>query len=794
MPFFFKNIRIIFCAIAACTLQAAESPTATISQQHTVPFLKKYCIDCHGPKKQKGDFRVDTLHWTITNDTAAQEWQDILDVLNAGEMPPEDRAQPRNEEFKNVLASLSKDLHIARKTLASTGGKNIIRRINKREYAQTIKHLFGLNIEADLIPDDIRSEHFDTAGRDQYFDGALLEQYMRIGTAIAKEGFKWSGEPYADPETIRKEADLKDPEVTDSSLPMYDSGQYLYRGSRTSRYVEIPHGEDPRASYLYRVRGGAIDHDIPVRNFVAVSTPTGIFSHHTQIASLIGFTGTPEEPSAAELNLPRTTLGTDVADQKTKIRLYEPLPRGITNPGRWYPIYLKHMGAPVESNIWIDWVELEGPFYQSKYNIFGDLISEDGQNLAKTNTVGEFLEKFCFEAFRRVNPGLEYLNNLENYFKSRMEEGLDYEDAMSETIGLVLSSPGFLYLEENNFAQSQHLSQRAFATRLSYFLWSAPPDEELYKVADSRKLFQPAELRKQVTRMLADPRAEAFYHGFMSQWADLDRLEGISVNWEKFGPFSRANEFASYQEPIEFFKVLVKENLGVDQLIDSDFVVINSYLADFYGIKGNKTTSQFEKIPISKSTQRGGLITQSAFLTIGSSGDRTSPVIRGTLIMEKLLNDPPPPPPPNVPELEAASTKPLSNREMVELHRNQKVCASCHDKIDPIGFGLENFNPIGRWRETEPVGSDQVDIDSSAKLVSGMRFNGLAELKQLLQTQKHRLARNLIDSLTSYGIGRPVEFSDEEEMLKVLEYAKTTDYKLQDLIYLVANSRTFRSK
>ena len=758
------------------------------------PFLSKYCMECHGEKKQKGDVRFDTIHYLIENNEDAQGWQDVLDVLNAGEMPPEDETQPSENEFSQIVGLLTSDLSLARDRLAATGGENPIRRLNKREYLSTIKHLFGLNIDESFIPDDIRSEHFDTAGGEQYFDGPLLDHYIQIGTAIAKQGFRWSGRPYKEVSTKRYEAEdiTKGKEPRDPNFPKLDSGAYLFRGDRAWRQLNIPNGSDPRASYKIRVRAGAADSDWPMRHYLVFAEASGTRGVDPETLGVLNVPGSVDDPSVTEATIKRTTL--DLLG-KPIIEVTETAPRGMTNISRWFPIYITMMGADkLKPNIWVDWLELEGPHYESESNVFGTLISRKGEDLARKDKARELLEKFALEAFRGVQPNPEYIDKLAGYFESRLEAGLKYPDAMAETIGLVLASPGFLYLEANLENRSKRLTNHDFANRLAYFLWSAPPDEELYQLAQSGKLSNPRTLRKQVDRMLADRRAEQFYEGFMGQWAELHRFEDISVEWRKFISFNEATFFSAHREPIEFFKVLVQDNLGVSNLIDSDFVVINPALAQFYGLPEKSPQNKFEKVSISSKNPRGGFITQSAFLTAGSNGTRSSPVIRGTIILDKILNNPPPQPPPNVPEIESASDKPLSNRKLVEMHTQQKICASCHDKIDPIGFGLENFDTVGLWRDTELVGKEEVSIDPSGTLESGTDFEDLNGLQNLLKSQEPQLARNMIESLTSYAIGRPIEFSDKEKIDEILALAQKRDFAMRDLIFLVANSETFRSK
>ena len=551
-------------------------------------------------------------------------------------------------------------------------------------------------------------------------------------------------------------------------------------------------GNDPRASYAVRLRAGIYDEDFPRRHYLQANYASSVIGQRTPTLDVLKVNGTVEKPEIIETLIPQYTLS---AYTKPNVSFEEVLPPEITNADRWFPIYLNMIGAEKgKPSIWIDWMEVDGPIYDSESNFFGDLIRPKGENLASRDKARELLEKFCYEAFRRTEPDTRYVNRLVNYFGTRMMEGLSYEDAMSETIGLVLASPGFLYIETPQVDESKLLDARAFAIRLSYFLWSAAPDDELYASAESGALLEADELRKQVTRMLDDPKADSFYKGFMSQWIELDRFDGVTIDWKNHLTFNSGVRYSAAQEPIEFFKVLVKEDLSIDNFIDSDFAVVDSQLALFYGLPGKHDYQGFKKVPLPRNSDRGGLITQTAFLTMGSNGTRTSPVIRGTMVLEKFLNNPPPPPPPNVPEIEAASSTPVSNREMVELHREQRVCASCHDKIDPIGFGLENFDTVGLWRVDELVGEEKVPVEPSGTLVSGTSFNGHSDLQKLLKTQDDKLARNMVETLTGYAIGRPVEFSDHDNIDGVMKLVGAHNYKLRDMIFFIANGKTFRSK
>jgi hypothetical protein len=293
--------------------------------------------------------------------------------------------------------------------------------------------------------------------------------------------------------------------------------------------------------------------------------------------------------------------------------------------------------------------------------------------------------------------------------------------------------------------------------------------------------------------MLNDSRAGSFVEGFASQWADLERFDAITVDEQANFRFNKGVRHSAKREVLEFFRTLLVENMPAANLISSDFVAINGLLGEHYGIAGVKS-DQFQKVTLPTGSPRGGLLGQTAILTLGSNGERSSPVIRGAWVMEKLLHDKPAPPPPNVPELGAATNKPATNRQMVELHQRQAVCASCHKKMDVIGFGLENFDTTGRWRETERVGRKAVPIQPGGTLPSGAEFKDINGLKAVLLKEKSRLAEALVESLLAYALGRTIEFSDADDVDRLLETLKAEDYPVRSMIHEIVASRLFRKK
>lgn len=466
--------------------------------------------------------------------------------------------------------------------------------------------------------------------------------------------------------------------------------------------------------------------------------------------------------------------------------------------------YLNKLQGPAERTdpraaVWIDWIEIEGPYYSDERPKWESILYGDSPIGSRSPFIGddrkirELIEKFAFEAFRRQAPESEYIDALHAIYDANRAAGQNQRDAMVEVMGIVLASPGFLFLQEESPAELRRdaLSNRELAVRLSYFLWSAPPDEELYTVNLSHK----EAYAKQVDRMLASPKAKAFRDGFISQWAELDRYDAITVDNRQFYRFNEGVRQDAKQEVREFFGKLIDENLPVANLIESDFIMINSALAVHYGVSLKELTGTgFRKYQLSSDSPRGGLMTQTAFLATGSNGERSSPVIRGALVMEKLLHDRPAPPPPNVPELGAASKRPRTNREMVELHQKQAVCASCHQKMDVIGFGLENFDTIGRWRDAEKVGNKQIRIQPGGTLPDGAVFDDVQQLKSALLQHEEDVARELAESILCYALGRTIEFSDADDVDAIMNHVRDDKFRVRSLIREVALSPLFKKR
>ena len=834
--------------LALVPLATNAEQFVSLSKEMVSSFIKKNCIQCHGPEKQKGKLRLDELPLEMSNDSIAAHWQDVLDTLNAGDMPPEEEEeQPSKKELTGFLAELTGKLKDARRQLSDQGREVAMRRLNRREYVNSVESLFGFQLGTDSLPEDDPADPFDTIGSQQFFSSYHFEKYLEMGRAIVTDAFalgnhgrqqvkiqveqpeertnkqirdryrqrmeRWrevvaaleAGKTFKDAD-FPLNFDAKDRRFDGRGLHFYlnfhaersagpaaylkreliNKGLYLTRraGSRWTAGI-VKHDYDPRGAYKVRLLAGINEEPPESRTFVSVNDKG-------RVLAPLKIYGTAHENEMIELEY-RPLHGSghfgfvveerrnEMIDGKAYVRKVDPY-------GDW-------------SSIFVDRLEVEGPFY-GEPTFFQKVAFPNGPSKKRNQSVERtdeeakaLIESFAYEAFRRreMDPG--FVQKLHDLYEQGRKSGLEVEQALIDPLAVVLASPGFLYLSEAEEAGAKRkpLTRRELAVRLSYFLWSGPPDEALYQAAEKGTLKNSAELTKQVDRMLADPKAEAFYHSFMSQWFELHRFDDIAVNPDEYLMFDQQVRYSAREEPIRFFEHLVKENLSLGNLIDSDFAMLDPLLAHFYGIKGVDGQG-FRKVSLPPESPRGGLIGTTAFMIMGSTGDRTSPIIRGTLVLDKFLHDPSADPPPNVPELTDASKEPLPVREMIELHQSKAQCASCHAKIDPIGYGLETFDAVGLWREEAKVGKRMEKIEQGGTLPGGKAYDDFEQFKSLLMENQEKLARSLVEGSTSYGLGRTVEFSDGDDLDALTRQLMDEGMQARSLIHNLVQSELFQNK
>jgi len=576
--------------------------------------------------------------------------------------------------------------------------------------------------------------------------------------------------------------------------PLSKSGLYLDNTvTETSEHaIDLP-ADAATGDYVMRVKIGRVS-DMPAeRAFLSFVEASPIDKDDRTFLTSKQITGTLDKPEVIELPFKVRPGG------PRKFALFEKRPlkkEAISLAGRTRLISDAKQRDPV---LWIDWIEYEGPLNKVEAASQVKPVIATGDTNART-----VLENFAERAFRGKKPSVAFLDKLTALYELRRKAGDVHETALKEPLSVILASPGFLYLQEIGGQQEKgdspislshrpivSLSPAEFASRLSYFLWSAPPDEQLL-AAD---LTKPDILAREVDRMIASDKADEFVSGFVHQWLGMDRLEFFQFDTKQFRDFDESAKAAARREVYETFAHLLRQRGSLSKLLKNDEIHINGLLATYYGIEG-VSGDEFQKVKLPKDSPRGGLLGMAAILAMGSNGERTSPVERGAWVLRKLLNNPPPPAPPNVPQLDRLATKPISPRDRLLAHQEQPQCLQCHRKIDPIGFGLENFNAAGKWRDIDRDSKTKKNwpIDPSGHLYNGPAFKSYFDLRDLIAARSENFAQGFTEALIEYALGRPYGFTDEELAANIVKLAKAKDFTLREFIVALVQSPQFQRK
>lgn len=829
----------IFLFLVFVQPRVSPAESAEIDQT-VVAFLNTYCVRCHGPKTQNASLRFDTMPVKLGDEATAQSWQDILDVLNLDEMPPEGEKQPSDEELSLILETLTKNLREARERLNDGGGQMVLRRLNRREYQNTIRALFGVDVSIDSVPDDATVDGFDTIATAHSFSSLHLERYLNTADTVL-EAFVGRNVRRQDPQVRRYEPESIDRNVREtlkrdqSRLRLPDSGQRtrardeeirrvdfeILKNELITNYLDHPASKSGilvpfrglvpfvktkesafgrSGLYKVRVRCG-VDSPQPVDGVFLEVRRVPRQTMNIDHIDCVEVRGTTAEPQIIEFEtIVDGTVGNWISLARRTPR------RGVLDRFQKYAEsdarYLARTGGEIVQladdempSIWVDWVETEGPFPRFEGTIAPSLVSLSRR--ATDEEARQMIEKFAFEVFRHQTPSKDYLDRVFKIYRITRENGADVEQATRECLKVVLASPRFLFLYEPSVdGEKRKLTSRELAVRLSYFLWSGPPDEELYRAAESGELSTPDGLAKQLDRMLKSEKSEEFIVNFVTQFFELGRLDGVNPEATAAAKYDRPLQEESKREVFELFRYLLKENQPVSDMIDADYVVVNSFLADFYNLP-NVHGDHFRRVKLPADSPRGGLLGQSAILTLTGTGERTSPVERGAFVLRKILNRPPPPAPANVPMLDEAGLGNRSIRETLNIHMTKPQCSSCHRRIDPLGFGLENFDPVGLWRESV-LSADKTkrfSIEPTGLMPDGKReFSSPREMKQLMMSDRDAFLTGLTEAIMTYGIGRKVGYADQIEVQQIVSTTAAKGYGLRTLLREIVQSPPFQTK
>ncbi|HEV2201180.1 MAG TPA: DUF1592 domain-containing protein [Bryobacteraceae bacterium] len=783
---------VLASGVAALPIYAQQQPARerppAASPQRAV--LNQYCVTCHNGKLKTGGLALDTVSVEDTSQSP-EVWEKVLHKMNARYMPPAGLPRPDEKTYQTLISYLETSLDQASAAKPNPGRTATLRRLTRTEYHNAIRDLLGLQVDvAQLLPADDSSFGFDniTVGE---LSPTLLERYLAAARKISRLAIGGTVK------TPSGDTILIPPDLTQEEH--FDELPFGTRGGTAVDYIFPQDAEYEIQLKLTRDRNEHIE---------GLGEPTDI-ELMLDGERVHMFTVTPANVITGIRNA-NSIPNDDLVDKDLHIRVAVkagPHTLGVTFPKK-PTLLLETERQPYQAhfNMYrhpritpaLYSIAVVGPYdatgagdTPSRRRIF---VCHPVQPSEEEGCAKQILAKFAQRAYRRPVTDADLEMPLKFYRDTRSGSG--FEAGIERGLRALLVSPEFLFRVEQdppNFPPSTpyRLTDLELASRLSFFLWSSVPDDELLNLAIAGKLKEPGVLEKQVRRMLADTRSEALVNNFADQWLYLRNLENIIPDARLFPDFDDNLRVAMRRETELFFESIMREDRSVVDLLNANYTFLNERLAKHYGIP-NVYDSYFRRVTFDANSPRGGLLGQASILTVTSYADRTSPVIRGKWVLTNIVGLPPPPPPPNVPPLKDNGTtgKVLTMRERMAAHRSVQPCAGCHSLMDPVGFSLENYDAVGRWRMAE----EDAPIDSSGGLPDGAKFAGVSGLKQALLSRPELFVNTLTEKLLTYGLGRGLESYDEPAVRKILRDAHGNDYRFSSLILGIVNSTPFQMR
>lgn len=759
----------------ACLPLAAQQDAAQDTAQRIATFEREfktfaehYCNDCHTGDAAEAELAFDLIDYSaVVNDRA--QWETIIKMIETHSMPPEDSAQPSAAEREAVLKLLDNTLYYVDCDLPHDPGRVTIRRLNRQEYDNTIRDLIGIDLKlARDFPSDDVGYGFDNIGDVLSMPPLLFEKYMDAAEQVAAAAIQ-----VPDPEKFERQKRVGEQLESAGSAQLHDNNVYVFPSDGTLKAkFTLPRAGD----YILRVVAGAQQAGEELAKMELT-----LADHKREVEV---------DARADELRPYEWYLNVEAGEHEATARFIN----DYYNPEAENP-------EQRDRNLFVQSFELIGPV-----DLPEDQLSEAHRRIVTQRpdnprdrrqlrrAAREVLEPFVSRAYRRpATP--EDIRPLVELVGVATENGDSFERGIQLAVTAALVSPHFLFRVEQdpqpeNAGEPRTLSDFELATRLSYFLWSSMPDEELFKLARDGRLNHPDTLVQQVRRMLHDEKAFALAENFGGQWLNLRNLAEASPNPELFPEYSTELRESMLRETLEMVAYVLRENRPITDFLTADYSFVDQRLAQFYGLQPVEG-ERFQRVSL-EGTPRRGVLTQASILTITSNPGRTSPVKRGKWIMENILGTPPPDPPPNVPQLEETQqAQPgLTLRQQLELHRADPVCASCHRQMDALGFAFENFDPIGRWRDKD----GEHAIDPSGVLPDGTEISGSASLVEVLTREKEKFARTLAEKMLTYALGRGLEYYDRCAVDKIMEQLEANEYRMGALVEAIVLSEPFRMR
>jgi len=818
-----------FSAASQATVSAPPQtrPAAASAGFDTIvkPFLAEHCYACHGNEKQKKELNLESFTTHASLIEHRERWESMIERLRGREMPPDDEPQPDEKRRQAVAEWIERELIRIDRTTPPDPGRVTARRLNRAEYNNTIRDLLGVDVRpADDFPQDDSGYGFDNIGDVLSLSPALMEKYISSAERVARVAL--FGPPSVQPTLIRLRSDGRRVRET-RTFP----GAYDVTGLTQPNAFHAIHRVPLDGEYIVRVFLGG------VRPEGSEPIALSLWVDEREVQTL-----THDAERTAAFDVDRQDFGGNTTEFRVKLtagerwlsvsipRIFEGLPARYSGPNpSTRPVPPREFRPPPNATperianarkrfddaaaalekipmngVRVNAVEVGGPYAREagaspeslqKIYTCGHVAGGPGGQGAEAVhgklCATRIMRDFARRGFRRPVTAAEVAKYVRLVEQAEQEEG-SLAEGLAVGIQAVLVSPDFLFRIERDRpgkAPANPITPHELATRLSYFLWASMPDDELRRAADAGTLRNPKVLATQVRRMLRDPKARALAENFGGQWLQFRALESTTRDRERFPDFEDYLRFSMRRETAMFVEHIVREDRSILDFLNGQYSFLNERLARHYGIP-YVAGPDFRKVDLA-GTPRAGVLTQASVLTVSSYATRTSPVLRGKWILENLMNAPPPEPPADVPNLdETAIGSAASLRAQLEEHRKNAICASCHRRMDPLGFGLENFDAVGAWRTMD----GNFPIDASGTLPDGERFTGPDELRAILTDQSVGFARGLTAKLLTYALGRGLERYDTKTVRAIAARLPAQKYRFSALVMEIVTSLPFQSR
>jgi len=783
---------------------AVPAETKQVFDEQIQPLFARHCQSCHSGEKPKGRFAVAKLNADFATSAHRQPWHAVLAQLEAGAMPPEEKPQPSEQESRLLRTWIAQQLTAGEAAERAASGRVVLRRLNRVEYENTIRDLLGIQVALrDQLPQDGAANGFDNAGAALHTSSFLMERYLEAADTALSHAI--SNKPKAPASATTRYSLTKSHPVTTTTEKVYriEEDTLVCFCSSAWHQVGVSRFYPQEGGYYrFRLSVSAVQSPGKPVTFRIVSGGGRLNGKDGLVGYFDAREGEPQFIEFTRFMEPRTTIAL--------------LPYGLAGAQGVNKVGADAWEGP---GLAVQYVDVEGPLNESwppesHRRLLGDLERKNAPiyNFRERVEVvssdplvdaERILRNFARRAFRRTVSSDDVAPFVE-IVKARLAADYTFEQALRAAFKGVLISPEFLFLRE----PPGKLDDFALASRLSYFLWSTMPDDELFTLAEQGQLSDKQVLREQVERMLKHAKAAAFTENFVGQWLALREIDATEPSHLLYPEFDHMLKVAMIRETELFFDELLKNDLSLANFVASDFSMLNGRLAKHYGVP-NVDGWEFQKVSLPPETHRGGVLTMASVLKVTANGTTTSPVMRGAWVLDRILGTPPSPPPDDVPAIDPDIRGATTIREQLAKHRSVEACAVCHKQIDPPGFALESFDCIGGWRDEYRVTgagrSVTVDgrrmsyhigkpVDPSYEMPDGQKFANVDEFKQILLKDKDQLARALATKLLTYATGAMPTPVDRADVERVVAAVRGKNYGLRSLVHEVVQSEVFLKK